>query len=369
MDRKSAAVVMSWRTTGEIIKDSAVPRELGRLRPGGYDHRLPGRKRFAVEVDKEEREGRAGDSHPTVPSQFQESGEDDQEADAPRDEREPLASPARIVRGAANQEHHANQDSGPFEDRDDWGQAEGRSPAVEEKGAHEECETGEGVDPWRSRCLPTGQAGPEDARVLLRGPDQEHDDREGAEEMPDGRTVGREQDVDEDRRPREQGDGCDVAASPGERLTANAGPDPLHEEDRDGDADDRMVERQPDGPDPVHVEPSAVPAEGPEVHPGWIKERLHREGFLDDAVRRAEEQDARPSGLPTDRGLAHHEDARAVQPDQEEGGDRIQPFQGWSRTGEHLRDHRREEDEREEGPSVRVGAWVFHGGRRGPVGS
>src|SRR5438552_10046515 len=128
MDRKSAAVVMSWRTTGEIIKDSAVPRELGPLRPGGYDHRLPGRKRFAIQVDKEEREGRAGDSHPTVPSQFQdhrlpgrkrfaiqvdkeeregragdshptvpsqfqECGEDDQEADAPRDEREPLASP------------------------------------------------------------------------------------------------------------------------------------------------------------------------------------------------------------------------------------------------------------------------------------
>src|SRR5437773_2214571 len=134
MDRKSAAVVMSWRTTGEIIKDSAVARELGCLRPGGHDHRLPGRKRFAVEVD------------------------------------------------------------------------------------NEECEPGEGVDPWRGRCLPAGQAGPEDARVLLRGPDQEHDDREGAEEMPDGRTVGREQDVDEDRRPREQGDGCDVAASPGERL-------------------------------------------------------------------------------------------------------------------------------------------------------
>src|SRR5437016_14552846 len=141
MDRKSAAVVMSWRTTGEIIKDSAVPRELGRWGPGGYDHRLLGRKRFAVEVDKEEREGRAGDSHPAVPSQFQECGEDDQEADAPRDEGEPLASPARIVRGAANQEHHAEQDRGPLEDRDEGDHAVGRSSAAEEKGTHEECET------------------------------------------------------------------------------------------------------------------------------------------------------------------------------------------------------------------------------------
>src|SRR5438552_14756614 len=163
MDRKSAAVVMSWRTTGEIIKDSAVPRELGRWGPGGHEHRLTGRKRCAVEVDKEEREGRAGDSHPTVPSQFQECGEDDQEADAPRDEREPLASPARIVRGAADQEHHADQDRGPFEDRDDWDQAEGRSPAVEEEGAHEECETGEGVERGRGRCFPARQGGPEDA--------------------------------------------------------------------------------------------------------------------------------------------------------------------------------------------------------------
>src|SRR5437016_2670550 len=369
MDRKSAAVVMSWRTTGEIIKDSASAArtrawEARRARPAA-----PGRKRFAIEVDQEEREGSAGDPYPAVPGQFQERGEDDQEADAPRDEREPLASPQGIFRGAANQEHHADQDRGPFEDGDDREDAEGRPPAVEEEGTHQEPEAREGVCPWRGRCLPARQAGPEDPRVPLRRPDQEHDGRGGSEEMPDGRTIGREQDVDEDSRPREQGDGCDIASSGGEGPTADARPDPFHEEDRDRDADDRVVDRQPDGPDPVHVEPPAVPAEGPEVHPGRVEERLHREAFLDDAVRRAEEQDARPPGLPADRGLAHDEDAGAVQPDQEEGGDRVQPFQGWSGPGEHLRDHRREEDEREERTSVWMRAWVLHEGTRGPAGS
>src|SRR5207302_1555772 len=90
---------------------------------------------------------------------------------------------------------------------------------------------------------------------------------------------------------------------------------------REQDVDE---DRQPDGPDPVYVEPPAVPAEGPQVHPGRIEERLHREALLDDAVRRAEEQDARPPGLPADRGLAHDEDAGAVQPDQEQDGDWVQ---------------------------------------------
>src|SRR5207244_8838005 len=89
----------------------------------------------------------------------------------------------------------------------------------------------------------------------------------------------------------------------------------------------RVIDREPDGPHPVHVEPSAVPSERPEVHPARVEERLHREPFLDDPVRRAEEEDARPSGLPPDGGLAHDEDAGTVQPDQEERGDRIQPLQ------------------------------------------
>jgi len=186
--------------------------------------------------------------------------------------------------------------------------------------------------------------------------------------MPGGRPVRREQEVDEDRRPREKGDGGDVAAPRGERMAADARPDPFHQEDRNRDADDRMVDREPDGPDPVHVEPSAIDAEGPEVHPSRVEERFHREAFLDDPVRRAEEQDARPSGLPPHRRLAHDEDAGAVQPDQEEGRDRIQPFQGWCGSREHLRDDRREEDEREEGPPIRVGACVRHGKTVGRLG-
>src|SRR5439155_716374 len=93
----------------------------------------------------------------------------------------------------------------------------------------------------RTRALEARRARPADPRVPLRRPDQEHDGRRGSEEMPDGRTIGREQDVDEDGRPREQGDGCDIAASGGEGLTADARPDPFHEEDRDRDADDRVV--------------------------------------------------------------------------------------------------------------------------------
>src|SRR5438093_13765218 len=94
---------------------------------------------------------------------------------------------------------------------------------------------------------------------------------------------------------------------------------------------------------------------GPEVHPARIEERLHCKAFLDDAVGRAEEEDARPTRLPADRRLAHDEDAGAVQPDQEERRDRVQPLEGRRGPGEHLRDDRREEDEGEERTSIRVG--------------
>src|SRR5207245_1042517 len=80
-------------------------------------------------------------------------------------------------------------------------------------------------------------------------------------------------------------------------------------------------------PHPVHVEPPTVPGERPKVHPAWVEERLHGEAFFDDPVRRAEEQDARPSGLPSEGGLAHHEDAGDVQPAEEQRRERIQPLQ------------------------------------------
>ena len=137
-------------------------------------------------------------------------------------------------------------------------------------------------------------------------------------------------------------------------MAANAGPDPFGEEDRNRDADDRMVDRQPDGPHPVHVEPPTVPGERPKVHPAWVEERLHGEAFFDDPVRRAEEQDARPSGLPSDGSLAHDQDAGAVQPDEEQRRDRIQPLQRRRGSGEHLRDDGRQQDESEEGTPVRV---------------
>src|SRR5207245_5580374 len=116
----------------------------------------------------------------------------------------------------------------------------------------------------------------------------------------------------------EQGDGHDVSGSRRERLPAGPRPEPFHQEDRDRDADDRVVAREPDGPPPVYVEPSAVPPERPKVHPARVEERFHGEPFLDDSIRRAEEEDARPPGLPPDRGFAHYEDAGAVQPDQQE---------------------------------------------------
>jgi len=144
-----------------------------------------------------------------------------------------------------------------------------------------------------------------------RGPDQEDDRGQGSEEVPDRRAVRCEQGVNGHGRARQENDGCDIAASRSQRLTANPRPDAFNEEDWDRDADHGMENGEPDGPDPVHVERSSVPPEGSEVLPGGIEERLHREPFLDDPVRGSEEEDARPPGLPAHRGLAHHKDARS----------------------------------------------------------
>src|SRR6266550_2484600 len=316
--------------------------------------------------DKERRDRR----HAPPSREFKKGREDDEESDRSGRECEALTGPARwVVRCATHKEHHRDEDHGPFQDRDDGDDSEGRSTTVDQEGTHEEGEAREGVDPCRPRRLVCWQTSPQLVGESPGGPGQERDRGAGPDEVPRGRTVWRQDEVDEDGRSREQPDGCDIATWGGERSPPNSGPDPLDQEDRDRDADDRVVDRQPDGPDPVYVEPPAVPAECPQVHPGRIEERLHRESFLDDAVRRAEEQDARPTGLPADRGLAHDEDAGAVQPDQEEGGDRVQPFQGWSGPGEHLGDHRREENEREERTSVWMRAWVLHEGTRGPAGS
>src|SRR5438128_2471432 len=99
--------------------------------------------------------------------------------------------------------------------------------------------------------------------------------------MPNGWTVRSQEDVDEHGRTGEQSDRGDVSAPGCERLALGPRPDPFHKEDRDRDADDRVVDCQPHGPDPVHVKPPTVPAEGPEVHPARVEERLHREAFLE----------------------------------------------------------------------------------------
>src|SRR2546430_3372650 len=122
--------------------------------------------------------------------------------------------------GGATQYHPGDQHRPPREVCEGGDPRGERSPAVQEEGTHQEPEVREGVCPWRGRGLPGRQAGPEDARVPLRRPDQEPDGRGGSEEMPDGRTIGREQDVDEKRRPREQSDSCVVAATIGQGLDA-----------------------------------------------------------------------------------------------------------------------------------------------------
>src|SRR5256886_2863565 len=171
---------------------------LGRRRSGRYDEGLSGRKRLAVEAHQEVREGRSGDGHASRSGDFEERRKDDQESDASRDEREPLPGPRdRVIRSAAYEEHGADEYDGAFQGREERDHSEERSSAIEEEGAHQEPETGGHVDPGRGRKVSRRQPRPEDARVLLRGPDQEHHRRGRAEETPRGRPVRREQEVDE----------------------------------------------------------------------------------------------------------------------------------------------------------------------------
>src|SRR5712692_4974852 len=348
-------LTMGVANRGPRDKSFAARRLWGKRSRGDDWPRFRRGRNSSIEMDEQEYEGGSDDAHASPAREFKECRQDNQEAHGPGDEGEALSSPpCGVVRGATHEEHHTRQDRGAFEDRNDGDDSEERPASVEKERAHQETETRNRVDAGRSGKSSRGQARPERSRVLLRDPGQEHDRGRGPKEVPDRGPVRREEEVDEHGRADEQNDRGDVAASGGERLAANAGPYPLREKDRDGDADDRVVDREPHGPDPVHVEPATVPGERPEVNPARVEERLHREAFFDDPVRRAEEEDARPSGLPSDRGLAHHEDAGAVQPDQEERCDRIQPLQGRCGSGEHLRDDGRKQDQGKEGTPVRV---------------
>src|SRR5256885_1624542 len=151
---------------------------VGGGRPGGCAEGLRGRKRLAVGAHQKKDEGRAGDRHASPSGDFEERRKDDQESDASRDEREPLPGPRdRVIRSAAYEEHDADEYDGAFQGREERDHSEERSSAIEEEGAHQEPETGEHVDPGRGRKFSRRQPRPEDARVLLRGPDQEHQDR------------------------------------------------------------------------------------------------------------------------------------------------------------------------------------------------
>src|SRR2546430_17404862 len=151
---------------------------LGRRRSGRYDEGLSGRKRLAVEASQEVREGRAGDGHASRSGDFEERRKDDQESDASRDEREPLPGPRdRVIRGATYEEHDADEDDGALQGREERDHAEERSSVIEKEGAHQETETGEGVDTRRGREFSRRQPGPEAARALPRGPDPGNDKR------------------------------------------------------------------------------------------------------------------------------------------------------------------------------------------------
>src|SRR6266545_4239291 len=262
-------------------------------------------RRAAVPSDQQEREGRGDDAHSAPTGEFQEHRESDEESHDAADEGETLPRPPRISRRAADEQHRGDEDERAFPDRDDRVHAERGTAAVDQEGAADEGESRDGVDA-RGPRRPGREAVPEPCGVVLRGPGEERDRRERAEEMPDGGPIRRQDEIDEDRRGREEADRGDVSAPGRERDAPRARPDPVDEEDRHRDAHDRVVDRQPNGPDPVHVEPAAVPPEGPEVHPRRIEERLDREAFLDDPVRRAEEKDPGPADLPADRRLAHY---------------------------------------------------------------